>query len=183
MYLKNLIGHTKTILIHKYYVFLAMKDCGRLVQGIFHDLSKFSYCEFSESVKYYDNGISSPINKCREIKGYSEAWLHHKGRNKHHSSYWIDIDGKKVTPIKIPYKYVIEGICDSIGAGKTYLGRNWTCDSPLEWWNKTGTNHIINESTKYLLDFVYNEISISGWDYVSKELIKTNKLKYIYDSI
>ena len=23
--------------------------------------------------------------------GYSRAWLHHKGRNKHHYEYWIDI--------------------------------------------------------------------------------------------
>lgn len=26
----------------------------------------------------------------REDKGYSAAWLHHKGRNKHHYEYWID---------------------------------------------------------------------------------------------
>ena len=32
----------------------------------------------------------SPNNAERADRGYSSAWLHHKGRNKHHLEYWID---------------------------------------------------------------------------------------------
>ena len=39
--------------------------------------------------KYYQ-GNRSPNEIERREKGYSAAWLHHKGRNKHHLEYWID---------------------------------------------------------------------------------------------
>ena len=75
--------HFKTVMTHKMYVFLFCKEAGIPWQGIKHDLSKFSPTEFIESVKYY-TGTDSPINNCKKVNGYSEAWMHHKGRNKHH---------------------------------------------------------------------------------------------------
>lgn len=50
------------------------------------------------------------INAEREEKGYSSAWLHHKGRNKHHYEYWIDYnvnagkDGRILTGMKMPVR-------------------------------------------------------------------------------
>lgn len=41
------------------------------------------------SVKYY-TGHHSPIAECRRQNGYSNAWIHHKNRNKHHIEYWYD---------------------------------------------------------------------------------------------
>ncbi|MBR5896772.1 MAG: catalase, partial [Lachnospiraceae bacterium] len=58
-------------------------------QGLIHDLSKYSYTEFSAGVKYYQ-GVRSPNVAERNINGYSKAWIHHKGRNKHHYEYWTD---------------------------------------------------------------------------------------------
>ena len=102
--------HFKTVLEHKK---LVMKGCfavGLYFQGIVHDLSKFSPDEFIVGAKYYQ-GNRSPNNAEREERGYSSAWLHHKGRNKHHYEYWIDyssqMKGGKVTkPVKMPLKYV-----------------------------------------------------------------------------
>ena len=75
--------HFCTINHHK---MLVMKGCfkvGLYRQGLLHDLSKYSPTEFLVGCKYFQ-GNMSPNNAEREDKGYSAAWLHHKGRNKHH---------------------------------------------------------------------------------------------------
>lgn len=85
--LRNIKNHLKTVLTHKKYVMKYCFKAGLYWQGIVHDLSKFSPTEFWESVKYYQ-GTRSPIDACKEENGMSLAWLHHKGRNKHHYEYW-----------------------------------------------------------------------------------------------
>ena len=76
-------GHFKTITKHKLMV---MKYCFRIGlyrQGLLHDLSKYSWTEFSVGCKYYQ-GNRSPNNAEREDTGLSTSWIHHYGRNKHH---------------------------------------------------------------------------------------------------
>lgn len=105
------IRHFQTITKHKIYV---MRECFRVGlyrQGLLHDLSKYSWTEFRIGCRYYQ-GTRSPNNAEREEKGYSSAWLHHKGRNKHHYEYWIDYnvnagkDGRILTGMKMPVRYV-----------------------------------------------------------------------------
>jgi hypothetical protein len=103
------------------------------IAGITHDMSKFSPTEFWEGVKYYQ-GNRSPIEACKEINGYSEAWFHHKGRNKHHYEYWVDNLDCGGTPTKMPYRYAKELICDYIAAGRAYMGDDFTYQMELEWW-------------------------------------------------
>jgi hypothetical protein len=118
--LKISFKHFKTICKHKAWVSYYGNIAGLSRWQTFkHDLSKFSYIEFSESVKYY-TGVKSPIDKCKEINGYSLAWQHHKGRNPHHYEYWMDNFDKGTTPIRMPYKYAVEMLCDSLAAGQTY---------------------------------------------------------------
>lgn len=120
--MNKVFKHLKTICKHKYYVFQECKACGILWQGIIHDLSKFSPQEFITSVKYYQ-GYRSPIDAEKEDIGYSKAWLHHKGHNKHHWEYWTDFDKLgNIIACDIPLKYVIEMVCDWIGASKAYMG-------------------------------------------------------------
>ena len=78
--------HLKTINRHKRMVMHNCFKCGLYWQGLVHDLSKYSWTEFSVGAKYYQ-GTRSPNDAERESKGYSSAWLHHKGRNKHHLEY------------------------------------------------------------------------------------------------
>lgn len=102
--------HFCTITHHKY---LVMKNCfkvGLYRQGLLHDMSKYSPAEFWVGCRYFQ-GNRSPNNAEREEKGYSSAWLHHKGRNKHHYEYWIDygLEGEPMlTGMKMPKKYVVE---------------------------------------------------------------------------
>ena len=87
--ISNAVNHFKTITNHK---ILVMKYCfkvGLYKQGLLHDLSKYSWVEFSAGIKYFRGNISPNAAQKME-EGCSEAWLHHKGRNKHHFEYWID---------------------------------------------------------------------------------------------
>ena len=69
MYLKNAVGHFKTITKHRH---LVMRNCFRAgipIQGLKHDLSKYSPAEFLVGVKYYQ-GDHSPNVEERKAKGY-----------------------------------------------------------------------------------------------------------------
>lgn len=137
----NVIGHFKTILIHKHYVFWNCHKAGLTWQGFKHDLSKFSPTEFCESIKYY-TGLDSPINVCKKEVGVSYAWMHHKGRNPHHYEYWQDNFDKGGNPVKMPYKYAMEQICDFLGAGKAYMKHNFSYESEYRWWVNKRSNPI-----------------------------------------
>lgn len=143
--------HFKTVMKHKAVVYRECKACGIKWQGIIHDLSKFSRVEFSPSAKFFQ-GIGSPIEKEKAEKGYSEAWLHHKGRNKHHWEWWTDF-GKngEIIANKIPSNYVVEMICDWIGAGMVYSGEDWTQAEPLNYYNKVRAGRHFHPETEELL--------------------------------
>lgn len=151
MIVNNFIGHLKTVLTHKYYVFQASCKLGIPLRGALHDLSKFSPTEFFESVKYY-SGTRSPIEACKEDKGYSMTWFHHRGRNKHHWEYWVDNFEKGMTPTQIPYKYSIEMLCDFIGAGKAYEKEKWSFHSLLMWWLNKRTKVVMHPVNWYFIN-------------------------------
>ena len=138
-------------------------------RGLKHDMSKFSPIEFWESVKYY-NGKRSPIVISRQENGYSKAWLHHKGRNKHHTEYWVDINAPEKTPI-IPYKYVAEMICDKLSANKVYNGKTWEQRCPIEYWNKEKQKIEINKKLEEMLTEVFEQVAEKG---INQALTKAN---------
>lgn len=139
-------GHLKTVEIHRRTVRKLCFKCGLFWQGLTHDLSKYSAAEFFAGVKYYQ-GDRSPQTKEREVKGYSAAWLHHKGKNKHHYEYWTDFaDGKKVY-VQMPAKYFAEMICDRIAASKVYKKKEYTDGCPLEYFETKTDKSAMNEKT------------------------------------
>ena len=111
------------------------------------------------------------------MQGYSKAWLHHRGRNKHHPEYWYDPAGGKIhsTPV-IPYKYVVEMICDNLAAAKIYNGKRWRKDSSLKYWLKRKEDCPLNEKTKAMLTETYTQVSING---IEKTINRAN-LKKLY---
>lgn len=171
----NLFRHLKTVLKHKWVVFKLCVRAGIPWQGLIHDLSKFSITELKESVKYY-TGKRSPLAIVKEEKGYSEAWLHHKGHNKHHYQYWFDYEAPNSTPM-MPYKYIVELICDSFAAGIVYQGKDWTKEYQLSYWNRTKVRAKIPQELMNLLDEVYQTVADEGL----KSVIKSKRLKAIYE--
>ena len=147
------IGHFRTITEHKY---LVMKQCfavGLYRQGLMHDLSKYTPEEFLCGCRYYQGGKRSPNNGEREENGFSRAWMHHKGRNKHHHEYWTDYlqkpqEGGPVTaPVRMPRRYVAEMLMDRIAASKTYLKEKYTQHEPLKYFDNKGTRQLMHPQT------------------------------------
>ena len=157
--------HFKTVCRHRRVVRRECEACGIWWQGMTHDLSKFSPAEFGPSARYFQ-GDRSPIEAEKEAIGYSDAWLHHKGRNKHHWEYWCDYnnDTGEVFPHKIPYKYVVEMICDWIGAGQVYSGKKWNECEPLEYYERVRPGRHFHTETEELILMFLNCIKFSGME-------------------
>ena len=126
--------HFKTITKHRWLVRGGCFRVGLYWQGLTHDLSKYTPTEFWNGAHYYQ-GTRSPNNAEREEKGYSEAWMHHKGRNPHHYEYWQDNFDNGGEAKEMPWKYKVEMICDYLGAARAYMGKNFSYKAELEWWN------------------------------------------------
>ncbi len=174
MKFKNIIKHFILITHHKWVVFKLCCKVGEPWRGFWHDFSKYSPTEFWESAKYYV-GTHSPITEAKKDKGYSEAWLHHKGRNRHHAEYWVDDRAPDSTPV-IPYKYTVEMLCDKLAAGIIYEGKKWTKEYELEYWSKEKEHIRLNQKTKNFLTEVLEQVAQNG---INKTLTKKN-IKYLY---
>ncbi len=157
------IKHFKTITKHRHKVISHCFKAGIPVQGLFHDLSKYSPAEFIPGAKYYI-GTRSPNELEREDKGYSLAWMHHKGRNRHHYEFWTDYSPvtKLYSPVKMPINYVKEMFCDRVAASKIYLGKNYTDDHPLKYFMNARSRIVINEETAALLEKLLTMLSEEG---------------------
>ncbi len=131
------IKHLRTILRHRRLVRYHARRVGIRWQGWTHDLSKFSPTEFWNGAKYFQ-GKRSPNEGEREDYGYSLAWMHHKGRNRHHYEWWTDIDPvtHEYHAAKMPVKYLAEMFCDRLAASKVYRGENYTDDYPLAYFER-----------------------------------------------
>lgn len=172
--IKKAIKHFNLITKHRWIVFKLCVKAGIPFRGLLHDLSKYSPTEFIESVKFYV-GDHSPITEAKKANGYSKAWLHHKGRNKHHYEYWYDYATIEPTPI-IPYKYFVEMVCDMLGSGMTYQGKKWTNKYELDYWMRNREKAKINPKLDFLLTKVFMDISEKGY----KEVLKSKYLHKVY---
>lgn len=152
----NAWKHFKTITYHRYLVMRGCFKLGLYWQGLTHDLSKYSPSEFFVGVKYYQ-GTRSPNNAEREAIGYSSAWLHHKGRNKHHYEYWLDYsptseEGCVILPAPMPDRYIAEMFADRIAASKVYNGADYRDDSPLKYYLLGRGNAPLHPYTREMLE-------------------------------
>lgn len=174
----RIIKHFCTITKHK---FLVTKYCFKVSlykQGILHDLSKYSPIEFFSGVKYYQ-GFRSPIDAEKEEVGYSKAWLHHKGINKHHWEYWYDNSKDGYIPLEMPLNYIIEMICDRISACKVYMKENYNDSSAYEYFIKNISYIRMHpktlEKTKYYLEIVKNSGEKQAIQLMKNDVIKFKK--------
>ncbi|MGL5869502.1 DUF5662 family protein [Clostridium chrysemydis] len=173
----NFINHFKTITNHK---MLVMKYCfklGMYKQGLLHDMSKYTPTEYKAGIKYYKGNVS-PNGVQKEVEGLSTAWLHHKGRNKHHFEYWIDY-GKNpkegLKGMKMPKKYVVEMFVDRIAASKNYLKDKYDESAPLKYYDERKEYYVMHKDTKELLEKLLIMLSEKGEDQTFK-YIKTEIL-------
>lgn len=106
-----------------------------------HDESKKSSEEYDAYDKYfYGNNKSYAV-----VQDFNRAWLHHIHNNPHHWQYWIlindDPDSGSIV-LDMPYKYIVEMICD-------WWAFSWTKGNLYEifdWYD--GRKHYIQLSPK-----------------------------------
>ena len=172
--------HLRTVNRHRA---LVRKHCFRLGlywQGLTHDLSKYSPVEFWAGVKYFQ-GDHSPNDQQRREEGCSAAWLHHKGRNRHHFEYWTDYqqDGSGIGGVEMPPKYVAEMFCDRLAASKVYQGEKFDPSHPYKFFERgKGRRLLLHPSTAALLEKILVILRDQGddaaFDYVRREVLGKN---------
>lgn len=147
------IKHFLTISKHRNTVICHCFKAGIPLRGLLHDLSKYSPNEFFAGVKYYQ-GNRSPNETQRELFGYSSAWLHHKGKNRHHFEYWHDVNPltKRYEPVKMPIKYLKEMFCDRVAASKIYQGKNYTDSHPIDYFKRGNAADYMHKETAQMLE-------------------------------
>jgi len=155
--------HLKTINHHKWLVMQGCFRVGLYWQGLTHDLSKYAPVEFMAGARYYQ-GTRSPNTAEREDKGYSEAWMHHKGRNRHHCEYWTDLnrETRVYAPIPMPRKYLAEMVMDRRAACMTYQGKDYRDDSALRYYERGLERNFMHEQTNRELQFLLTMLAEKG---------------------
>ena len=161
--IRRLFGHLSTITRHRHKVIAHCFKAGIPVQGLLHDLSKYGPTELLQGVRYY-NGTHSPTEDERRENGYSLAWMHHKGRNRHHWEYWTDynIALGRYMPVPVPKRFLAEMLCDRIAASKIYKGKAYTDSAPLDYL--LGGKDIMHPQTRETLIRFLTQLRDEGED-------------------
>ena len=155
--------HFKTITKHRFIVMIGCFRVGLIRQGLCHDLSKYSPVEFWNGARFYQ-GTRSPNTAEREQKGFSEAWMHHKGRNRHHYEYWTDLSyrTRQYESVEMPRKYFVEMIMDRRAACLVYQGKNYRDDSALIYFDKSKEKALMHPETRRQLTYVLTMLAERG---------------------
>ncbi len=169
--------HFKTVTYHRWLVFKGCLRVGLIWQGLVHDLSKYSITEFRSGVRYYQ-GNRSPNTAEREEKGYSGAWIHHKGRNRHHYEYWTDLNRqtRRYEAVPMPRKYLVEMVMDRRAACMVYQGKNYKPGSALEYLENSLERLLMHPQTKQELEYILTMLRDEGEEvtfrYLRKSVLK-----------
>ena len=169
--------HLKTITRHRR---LVRKNCFRVGlywQGLTHDLSKFTPTEFKVGAKYFQ-GNRSPNGAERQEIGYSTAWIHHKGRNRHHFEYWNDLSREtlRYESVPMPRRYVAESVMDRIAACRVYEGEGYTDASPVNYLDRSLDGKLMHPQTyremKHILTMLKEKGETETFSYIKNHILK-----------
>lgn len=182
---KNFSGHLITILYHKSLVRHYCFKAGLYKQGLIHDWSKYSPVEFISGVRYFQNGKRSPNFGEKKSHGYSSAWLHHKGRNRHHFEYWIDMTldtSQGLQGMPMPTRYVLEMFCDRIAASRNYNRDTYDDTFPLAYYEKNKTHYTIHRDAASMLELLLHMLAEEGekktFTYIRRKINWRNSPKW-----
>lgn len=155
--------HFKTITRHRWLVRQGCFRVGLYWQGLTHDLSKYSPAEFRVGAKYFQ-GNRSPNGAEREELGCSTAWIHHKGRNRHHFEYWTDLnrETKRYESVPMPRRYLCEMVMDRRAACMVYEGEKYSDASPLAYFNRSLDQTLMHPQLRQELGYLLTMLAEKG---------------------
>jgi hypothetical protein len=153
--MKILVAHfkyAKYVFWHKWYVLRACWNRGLILQGIVHDWTKFTP---SEWFPYVNRFYLSDYNHQKEGyfhepngSAFDYAWLYHQRRNPHHWQYWVLVQDDEPTLIlDMPYKYLLEMVCDWYGAGMAQ-GK----PDIKAWYLKNKDRIMLSDKTRFFVE-------------------------------
>lgn len=173
----HIFKHFNTITKHRHKVMRYCFRSGLIKQGLLHDLSKYSIVEFFNGAKYY-SGKFSPNHNEREDRGYSLAWMHHKGRNKHHFEYWTDINNqtRQYEPVEMPDRYIAESICDRIAASEIYNKKNFKPQMVLDYFYRE-SGQVLHPKTYEKMEMLLKLYVENGKKFIFKYMKKNMRGK------
>ena len=110
------------------------------------------------------------------------AWMHHKGRNRHHYEYWVDYLDKGGIPIQMPFEDALEMICDFLGAAKAYSKNSKTefsykYEYEIWWKNKISKPIAMHIQTKMFCELMFKRMRNENSD----NCLKKDIAKEIYN--
>ena len=119
-----------------------------------HDESKYDIKEYNAYDAYFYGPTSKDVKE-----NFNYAWLHHIHENPHHWQYWVlvnDDPEEGTIALDIPYKYVIEMICD-------WWSFSWKTGNLYEifdWYNTHKNHMILSEHTRELVEEILEKIKV-----------------------
>jgi len=134
------LRYLRTVLRHKWFVFLECKKEHILLRGIMHDMSKFRPSEFIVYARYFEGGKRTLSTRY----DLAFAWLLHQRRNRHHWQWWVLYqDDGTIEAMSMDEASRVEMICDWRGAARCYGGA-----SAEEWYWLNKDNMLLNSETR-----------------------------------
>lgn len=176
----DILGHLKTVTRHRNLVLLHCIKCGIPFRGLVHDLSKFSPAEFIPGAMYYEAGKRSPNEHEREEKGYSSAWLHHKGRNRHHYEYWYDVStvSRTYEPVPMPLEFLKESFCDRVAATKVYKGEIYRNSDALDYFKSRPAEQLMHPCTACIMEKWLTMLAEEGEEKTFRYIRSIGEIRY-----
>ena len=169
--------HFKTITRHRWIVMVGCFKVGLYWQGLTHDLSKYTPTEFLIGARYFQ-GDKSPNAAERRDKGYSEAWMHHKGRNRHHYEYWTDMnmETRVYESVKMPRRFMIEQVMDRRAACIVYQGKAYTDRSAYDYFMTSRERQLMHPENRQEVEFLLDMLAQKGekrtFSYIRRHVLK-----------
>lgn len=132
---------------------------------MYHDRSKYDREEYYAYDQYFYGGRHT-----KDItENFNVAWLHHIHNNPHHWQHWVlvnDDPEERTVAIRMPYKYVIEMICD-------WWTFSWSKENLYEifdWYDKHKAYMILHDDTRELVEEILGSIRAKLDENQDKEL-------------
>ena len=146
-------NYLKTLLRHKWFVFLECVKLGMPLTGILHDWSKFLPSEFIPYAKFFSTPRRDPVTG-DYIMGDDDlpflgAWLSHQKRNRHHWQWWILYRERlgEIIIFKMSHHARKEMLADWLGANRAYGGEGLG-----KWYSENRDEILIHPETRVWID-------------------------------
>ena len=131
---------------------------GTTLQLVGHDSSKYCMEEYIAYDEYFYGDMTSAENSLDQVReDFNYAWLHHIHNNPHHWQHWVLINDdpeEGTAALDIPYRYVLEMICDwwsfSFKTGNLY--------EIFDWYDAHKAHMILSKNTRELVEEILEKI-------------------------